>query len=144
MPPITHAEVAGRWKCTKQEKFDDYLGSHGIGYVTRKIVNQVPCVVEFVKNEDGTWTCNEITKVRTGTNTYAIGVRHSSVHPVTLKVVPAVIVEEDGKIVGKGFASDDSDEVVEWTSRELLDDGKTMYQIIQKGDLQCRRWFVRE
>ena len=64
-----------RWKCTKNEKFDDYLGKHGIGYVTRKIVNKVPCTVEIVENEDRTWTVNEVTAVRTATSTYSLGVR---------------------------------------------------------------------
>ena len=64
-----------RWKCSKNEKFDDYLGKHGIGFVTRKLVNKVPCTVEILENEDGSWTVNEITAVRTATSTYSIDER---------------------------------------------------------------------
>ena len=52
-------------------------------------------------------------------------------------------MEEDGKILNKGFASEDSEEVVEWASREILEDG-TMLQIIYFGDVVCKRWFVKE
>jgi len=138
-----HGAMKGRWKCTKNEKFDDYLGKHGIGYMIRKIVNKVPCTVEIVENEDGTWTVNEVTAVRTASSTYSVGVRHSAIHPVTQNEVFAVVVIEDGKVIGRGFAGEDSEEVVEWTSRELLEDG-TMLQLIHFGDLVCRRWFVKE
>jgi len=143
MTDPTHGALKGRWKCGKQEKFDDYLGKHGIGFVTRKLVNKVPCTVEIIENEDGSWTVNEITAVRTATSTYSIGVRHNAVHPVTLNPVYAVVVIEDGKVMSKGFAGEDSEDVIEWTTRELLEDG-TMLQIIDFGGLVCRRWFVRE
>lgn len=138
-----HDMFAGRWKCTKQEKFDDYLGKHGIGYITRKLVNKVPCTVEVIKNENGSWTVNEITAVRTATATYSIDVRYVAVHPVTEKNVTANVTIEDGKIISRGFAGEDSEEVVEWTSRELLEDG-TMLQIIYFGDIVCKRWFTKE
>jgi len=138
-----HDAFAGKWKCTKQEKFDDYLGKHGLGYITRKLVNKVPCTVEVIKNEDGTWTVKEITAVRTAISTYSIDVRHTSVHPVTEKNVTACVSIEDGKIIGKGFAGEDSEDVTEWTSRELLEDG-TMLQCIYFGDIVCKRWFVKE
>ena len=69
--------------------------------------------------------------------------RHNAVHPVTLNPVYAIVIIEDGKVVSKGFKDADSDEVIEWTTRELLEDG-TMLQIIYFGDLVCRRWFVKE
>lgn len=143
MTDPTHGALKGRWKCTKNEKFDDYLGKHGIGFVTRKLVNKVPCTVEIIENEDGTWTVNEITAVRTATSTYSIGDRHNTVHPVTLNNVCAVVLIEDGKVVSKGFAGEDSEEVIEWSTRELLEDG-TMLQVINFGGLVTRRWFVKE
>jgi len=138
-----HDAFQGKWKCIKNEKFDDYLGKHGINYITRKLVNKVPCTVEVIKNDDGSWTVNEITAVRTAGSTYSIGVRHGAVHPVTLANVTAIVIIEGNKIISKGFAGEDSEDVVEWTSRELLEDG-TMLQIIYFGDLVCKRWFVRE
>ena len=75
MVDTVHQASIGRWKCTRNEHFDDYLGKHGIGYVTRKLVNAVPCTLEIVQNEDGTWTVREITPVRTAVNTYKINVR---------------------------------------------------------------------
>ena len=75
MVDSVHQASIGRWKCTRNEHFDDYLGKHGIGYVTRKLVNAVPCTLEIVQNEDGTWTVREITPVRTAVNTYKINVR---------------------------------------------------------------------
>lgn len=138
-----HGALKGRWKCTKNEKFDTYLGKHGIGLLSRKLVNKVPCTVEIVENEDGSWTTNEVTAVRTAVGTYFIGERYESVHPVTEKQVTAIIIVEDGKVISKGFADKESEEVVEWMSRELLEDG-TMLQIIYFGDIVCRRWFVKE
>ena len=75
MVDTVHLACKGKWKCTKNEQFDEYLGKHGIGYITRKLVNAVPCTLEIVQNEDGTWTVREITPVRTSTNTYEINVR---------------------------------------------------------------------
>ena len=62
---------------------------------------------------------------------------------MTLNHVYAVVVVDDGKVLGKGFASEESEEVIESTTRELLEDG-TMLQIIYFGDVVCRRWFVKE
>jgi len=143
MSDAVHQACKGRWRCTKNEKFDEYLGKHGIGFVLRKLVNKVPCTVELVQNEDGTWTIKEITYVRTASDTYTIDERHPAVHPVTQNPVFATTMEEDGKILNKGFASEDSEEVVEWASREILEDG-TMLQIIYFGDVVCKRWFVKE
>ena len=72
---VPYPPIPLRWKCSKNEKFDDYLGKHGIGFVTRKLVNKVPCTVEILENEDGSWTVNEITAVRTATSTYSIDER---------------------------------------------------------------------
>ena len=69
--------------------------------------------------------------------------RYVAVHPVTEKNVTANVTIEDGKIISRGFAGEDSEEVVEWTSRELLEDG-TMLQIIYFGDIVCKRWFTKE
>ena len=221
----------------KNEKFDDYLGKHGIGFISRKLVNKVPCTVEVIENEDGTWTVNEITAVRTASSTFTLGERwkgdedetgelgdrymkdwnfkidsirncdmiwtdserfkspsghdliekylqplwltvdmnlfwfyhkssmrwfsyilafligrfpiilfrahrHKAIHPVTQNEIFAVVVIEDGKQVSKCFAGEDSDDVLEWSTRELLPDG-TMFQVIYFGDLVCRRWFVK-
>jgi len=143
MTDPTHGAMKGRWKSTKNEKFDTYLEKHGLGIVKRKTVNKLPCTVEIIENEDGSWTVNEITAVRTATSKYFIGERHDSVHPVTLNEVSAIVVIEDGKIIAKGFADKESEDVAEWASRELLEDG-TMLQVIYFGDIVCRRWFVKE
>ena len=66
-----------------------------------------------------------------------------SVHPVTEKNVTATVTIEDGKIISRGFAGEDSEEVVEWTSREMLEDG-TMLQIIYFKDIVCKRCFTKE
>jgi len=142
MADATQSALKGRWKCNKNEKFDDYLGKHGIGFISRKLVNKVPCTVEVIENEDGTWTVNEITAVRTASSTFALGERHKAIHPVTQNEIFAVVVIEDGKQVSKCFAGEDSDDVLEWSTRELLPDG-TMFQVIYFGDLVCRRWFVK-
>jgi hypothetical protein len=131
-----------RWKSTSNEKFDKYLGKHGLGLVVRKSVNSMPCHVTITKNEDGTWTVKEETYVRTAISTYALDVRHQTVHPVTQKVVTAIVTVEDGKVIGKCFEDENSEVVTEWTSREMKD-GK-MVQIIYFGDLVCTREFVRE
>ena len=98
------------------------------------------------QTDPNTEICGRIGKLTTATKALFVqllSLRHTSVHPVTEKNVTACVSIEDGKIIGKGFAGEDSEDVTEWTSRELLEDG-TMLQCIYFGDIVCKRWFVKE
>ena len=62
---------------------------------------------------------------------------------MTQQAITGLVIEDDGKIVSKGFATEDAEEALEWSTRELLPDG-TMLQSIYLGEVVCKRWFAKE
>jgi len=143
MGSTSHDDFVGRWKCVRNERFDGYLEAHGIGWFIRKLVNSSACTVEIIKHNDGSRTTNEITAYRTATVTFVVNVRYQTKHPVTLKNIWAVVTFIDGKEEGKCFANEESEDVTESTTRELLENGQ-MLQTIYFKDVVCRRWFEKE
>jgi len=141
---MTHDALQGKWKCVKNEKFDDYLAAHGIPWVARKIVNKGSCHVIHVKNADGTWTVDEITAFRSSNTTYTVGERYNLKHPVTEGEINGIVeIDDAGRVVGKCFSSETSDEVVESNTKELLPNGQIL-QIIYFKNIVCKRYFEKE
>ncbi|XP_053375067.1 fatty acid-binding protein, adipocyte-like [Mercenaria mercenaria] len=44
--------IGGKWKLLRNEKFDEYLGKMGIGYIKRKVACAFTTVMELIKLDD--------------------------------------------------------------------------------------------
>ncbi|KAJ8044631.1 Cellular retinoic acid-binding protein 1 [Holothuria leucospilota] len=134
------AQLVGKWKLDRSEKFEEYMVALGVSLPVRKAALIMPsptCDIQSPAENQFVIKMN-VPVIMTHVQNFVIGEPFEDLVPNGEKQMTVVTKESDSKLI---FREEKPSEPPHIVTREL--EGDEMVMTLQKGDVTCTRVFKR-
>lgn len=136
--------IGGKWKLLRNEKFDEYLGIMGIGFIKRKVACAFTTVMELLKIDDG--TIRIITDgPKHSDSEVKVGEEIEECDPFDNKIRVKVTWDPQTRVLKtESYALAGSKAKTAFVERKIVDNGELLMEItLPDENFVCRRYFKK-